>query len=151
MSKLTKIAMMILLGLSVAYADDFDYVGTDSDNNNIRDDVDSYLATVEISSYKKSVLTQQAIVLQDIMKLDLQNETAVTSVGKRYMSMMSCLASVYTINGEDPNFMRLSRELTEKTFSAKEQDLKFHKFLAKIERMNMKNWGAQGTKNCQKL
>ena len=129
---------------------EIDYIGTDSNNNNIRDDVDSYLSSVQTSSMKRNILIQQAGVLQDIMKLDLENKDSVERVGREYMKTMSCLASVYTVNGEDPAFMRFSREVTEKTFNDKEKDAKFHKFLAKIERMNMNGWGTLGTQNCGK-
>lgn len=112
---------------------EIDYIGTDSNNNNIRDDVDSYLSSVQTSSMKRNILIQQAGVLQDIMKLDLENKDSVERVGREYMKTMSCLASVYTVNGEDPAFMRFSREVTEKTFNDKEKDAKFHKFLAKLK------------------
>ena len=143
--------LCLVLFAYAANAENTDYAGADSNNNQIRDDVDTYISTVHTSDLKKTVLVKQAKVLQEIMKLDVQDNDATAAVGKRYMKVMSCLAGIYTVNGEDPSFMRLSRELTEKTFDTKERDTKSHVFLGKIEKMNMNSRSTLGTRRCNQL
>lgn len=116
------------------------------------ENISSYISSLNINQQKKNTLAEQLKVLQDILNIDLQSadEESVKSVGIRYMKVMSCLSSLYTLNGEDPEFMRMSRNVTLKILNTQEKDRHFHKFLAKIEKMNMSNWASQGTSNCGK-
>lgn len=139
--------MGVLVFASPVFA--YDYVGTDSNNNGIRDDVDTLVSSMNTTDYKKQVLNNQAKVLQKVMAISLDDEKSVQTLGNDYMALMSCLAGVYTINGEDPFFMQLSRSITEKTFDTAERNKKFHSFLARIEKMNITEKRV-GTSLCKK-
>ena len=127
----------------------YDYTGTDSNGDGVRDDVATKCAEIDTSSYKKNILLKQAKLLQRIMAADLDNTDYVKELGTEYMALMSCLAGVYTMNGEDPQFMQYSRSITEKTFDTGERNRKFHSFLARIEKMPL-NESKVGTALCGK-
>ncbi len=132
---------------SVIFA--YDYVGLDSNADGVRDDVYDAWSAIESSSYKKKILLQQAKLMQRIMATDLDDKNNVSKLGTEYMSMMSCLAGVYTVDGEDAKFMQYSRNITDKTFDTAERNKKFHTFLARIEKMNITD-SRVGTALCGK-
>lgn len=145
-----KIFFSALLGLMPFTVMSNDLVGIDANENSIRDDVDAYLKTISTSDKKSNILREQAIILQKIMVLDLSKTNEVLSLGKVYMQNMDCLARAYSINGEDPKFMVLSRNITERTFDTTERNRKFHIFLGIIEKEENSSV-LSNSNNCESL
>lgn len=130
-------------------ASDYDYLGTDSNSDGIRDDVENIVSSAEFNTFKTGILRDQAKVQQKIMGInDLMDDDEVRSVGTEYMRVMGCLSVAYMQAGEDPKFMGVSRSITEKTFNTEERNKKFHLFLGQIEGKGLDRAG--GTPKCNK-
>lgn len=142
-------AALVLAFAGAAVASDYDYLGTDANSDGIRDDVETIVSAAEFNSFKNGILRDQAKVQQRIMGIkDLLDDDEVKSVGTEYMRVMGCLSVAYMQAGEDPKFMSVSRNITEKTFDTEERNKKFHLFLGQIEDKGLDRAG--GMPKCSK-
>jgi hypothetical protein len=70
-------------------------LGTDADNNLVRDDIDAYINSLPDTPAQKAALRQTAAALNATLTVDLSNLAAVAIVDTRIMDSSSCEVFVY--------------------------------------------------------
>ncbi|MEO6924458.1 MAG: hypothetical protein ABI142_11585, partial [Bryocella sp.] len=88
-------------------------LGTDSDNNGVRDDLDKYIAALPDTADQKKALIQLAKAFQSTLAIDTTNAAALTSASLALNRGVGCIFQVYPAN--QPAKAYLMQELTANT------------------------------------
>lgn len=70
-------------------------LGTDTDGNGVRDDIDAYINSLPDTSAQKAALRQAAAALNAALVVDLTDAVAVNAVSAKTSDAVSCVALVY--------------------------------------------------------
>jgi hypothetical protein len=70
-------------------------LGTDADNNSIRDDIDAYINSLPDTPAQKTALRQTAAALNATLTVDLANPAAVAAVDAKIMNSVGCMNDIY--------------------------------------------------------
>ena len=65
--------------------------GPDKDNNGIRDDIDTYIATLPYTEVQKKAIQQNARALNTTLTVDKTDKTALTDVSTKLVRSIECL------------------------------------------------------------
>lgn len=69
-------------------------LGTDSDRNGVRDDIDAYVAALTLSEVKKKAILQTARALQRSLAVDLSDRVELLRVAEEIMAAANCSGDV---------------------------------------------------------
>lgn len=72
--------------------------GVDSDGNGVRDDIDTYIASLPYSAIQKSAVLQRARAFQRTLVIDLSNRTQVQQLADEIMAAVNCLGDVLPLS-----------------------------------------------------
>lgn len=72
-----------------------DIKGPDTDNNGIRDDIDAWIAAQPITDPQKNAAQQMARVQQAKLVADLNDKSALQTLGERTAAAVVCMSDVF--------------------------------------------------------
>lgn len=99
-------------------------LGADLDNNGVRDDIDSYIKTLNLPSAQSRAALQKAKALQMTLGVDVTDKTAMQKVGDIQMASAKCFVRVFA---DSPAERQISQALESKTANTK---IRVTKYLA---------------------
>ncbi len=94
-------------------------LGTDQNNNGIRDDIDAYIQKTYTNEEAKAV-NQLAKVLQDSLTVDLEDGIKLQDTGNEYMRSVSCIHEKFE-DGVDANGVSVTNEILAMTTNTKQR------------------------------
>lgn len=71
-------------------------LGSDSDGNGVRDDIDAFVARLSIADVKKRAILQRAKALQGSLAVDVSNRTELIRVAGEIMAAVNCVGDTLT-------------------------------------------------------
>jgi hypothetical protein len=77
-------------------------LGTDSDADGVRDDIQTYIETAYKSEPQKNAVRQVAKVFQESLTVDTQNRTAVKDVSRKMSDAINCIYLQFNDGTDDP-------------------------------------------------
>jgi hypothetical protein len=96
--------------------------GPDVNNNGVRDDIEAYIAALQLTEVQKKALMQDAKALQMALTVDTTDKVAVQKVGEIMMASSKC------IGGRIINFTDYSLKIESITANTKERAKQYIKF-----------------------
>ena len=99
-------------------------LGADLDNNGVRDDIDAYIKSLNLTSAQARAALQKAKALQMTLGVDVTDKTAVQKVGDIQMAGANCFVNVFA---GSPAERQISQALESKTANTK---IRVTKYLA---------------------
>lgn len=90
-------------------------LGTDSNNNGVRDDVENYIQSLPDTSAQKSALTQTSSAISQAMVVDTANQTSVIAATNKTAAAIKCIYASYNDAEEASNKVADMRKLTVNT------------------------------------
>ncbi len=101
--------------------------GPDINNNGIRDDIDAFIATKNLSTTKLSVAQRLAAAFQLAVTVDLTNQSSIQQVTSAVDKALSC--GVYVYSGQnDEELAKLVSELEQFTTNTKIRLIRYIKY-----------------------
>ena len=97
-------------------------LGPDLNNNGVRDDIDAYIASLNLTPAQSKAALQKAKALQMTLGVDVTDKAAVQTVGEIQIAGANCLGDVF------PNSqlrMQISQTLESKTSNTKTRVIKY--------------------------
>jgi hypothetical protein len=73
-----------------------DIAGPDANNNGVRDDIEAWIGTLEVTEPQRKALMQSAKSLQQTLLVDLSDKDAVQRVGEGLMASTNCGGDRFT-------------------------------------------------------
>lgn len=118
---------------SAAYANHDDtIVGTDSDNNGIRDDIDAYIATLPYTDEQKKAVKQNARALNGTLTVDKAEKAAVIAANEKLTRSIGCLH--FQLDSDKASKMFTDNQ--KMTVNTKKQFLEYEKFNSALSGMS---------------
>jgi hypothetical protein len=96
--------------------------GPDVNNNGVRDDIEAYIAALQLTEVQKKAAMQKAKALQMTLTVDLTDKVALQKVGEIMMASSKC------IGGKIINFTDYSLKIESITANTKERAKQYIKF-----------------------
>lgn len=100
-----------------------DIKGPDTNNNGVRDDIDTWIAAQPITDVQKRAATQKAVVLQKKLLVDLNDKAALQAVGDESMLSTACLGDAYNPNRDES--YKISSKIEAMTANTKERAMRY--------------------------
>ncbi|MGN1393708.1 MAG: hypothetical protein ACI4V7_06710 [Succinivibrionaceae bacterium] len=101
-------------------------------NAEVSSDVMDVINKGNLNNIQHKAIVQYAESLVSILNVDTNNRDAIIAVNKEFMNAQQCLAEVYGID-QQPNMMRVSRNVYRKTFAQTDDLKKYHEFLGQAQ------------------
>jgi hypothetical protein len=98
--------------------------GPDVNNNGVRDDIEAYIAALQLIDVQKKALMQDAKVMQMTLTVDLTDKVALQKVGDALSASINCLSD------NMPNFGEYSQKIESMTANTKERSKQYLKYNA---------------------
>jgi hypothetical protein len=98
--------------------------GPDVNNNGVRDDIEAYIAALQLIDVQKKALMQDAKSLQMTLTVDLTDKVALQKVGDGLSASTNCIGDVIT------NFSEYSQKIESMTANTKERSKQYMKYNA---------------------
>jgi hypothetical protein len=98
--------------------------GPDVNNNGVRDDIEAYIAALQLTEVQKKALMQDAKAMQMTLTVDLTDKVALQRVGDIGMASTNCIGNVIT------NFSDYSQKIESMTANTKERAKQYMKYNA---------------------
>ena len=95
--------------------------GPDTNNNNIRDDIDKYISSLNITLEQKKAVEQFARNMQDTLLVDVTNVIELRSVDKKSDLAINCLFTLFPY----PNRGNMITSIESKTANTKQRAMKY--------------------------
>jgi hypothetical protein len=73
-----------------------DIAGPDANNNGVRDDIEAWIGTLEVTEPQRKALMQKAKSLQQTLLVDLTDKAALQRVGEGLMASTNCGGDRFT-------------------------------------------------------
>lgn len=102
--------------------------GPDSDNNGVRDDIDTYINALPDSSAQKSALRQTSKAIRNAISIDTTNQNALTDATKKIANAAACVHTQY----ESATASNKNSEMEKLTVNTKIRFQAYEKFSAAI-------------------
>jgi hypothetical protein len=99
-------------------------VGPDVNNNGVRDDIEAYIAALQLIDVQKKALMQDAKAMQMTLTVDLTDKVALQKVGDALSASINCLSD------NIPNFGEYSQKIESMTANTKERSKQYLKYNA---------------------
>jgi hypothetical protein len=96
--------------------------GPDVNNNGVRDDIEAYIAALQLTEVQKKAAMQDAKAMQMTLTVDTTDKAAVQKVGEIMMASSNCIGDRIT------NFTDYSLKLESITANTKERAKQYIKF-----------------------
>jgi hypothetical protein len=101
--------------------------GPDSDNNGIRDDIDTYLRSRNYEAPQLAASQQAARAYQTTVMIDLNDANQRREAARKITEAIECLADRFPFDSET-SFGKISRDLEKLTMNTKERVRAYMKF-----------------------
>jgi hypothetical protein len=98
--------------------------GPDVNNNGVRDDIEAYIAALQLTEVQKKALMQKAKSLQMTLTVDLTDKVALQRVGDIGMASTNCLSDSFT------DFSSMSEKIEGMTANTKERTKRYMQYNA---------------------
>ena len=95
--------------------------GPDTNNNNIRDDIDKYISSLNITLEQKKAVEQLARNMQDSLLVDVTNARELRRVSRKAMLAINCLSLTFTF----PDKGNMITSIESKTANTKQRAMKY--------------------------
>lgn len=103
-------------------------LGSDSDNNGIRDDIDNYIAIHFSETGEVAAATQAARANQSVLDTDLSNQTAVRQTNQKVSRATACIYDAFDESTASAQPAAVSRDLEAITYNTAERLEKYMEF-----------------------
>jgi hypothetical protein len=100
--------------------------GPDVNNNGVRDDIEAYIAALQLTELQKKAAMQKAKSLQMTLTVDLTDKAAVQKVGEIMMASTACLSRVDKLNSDFRNMTAKIEGMTANTKERVKQYIQFN-------------------------
>lgn len=101
-------------------------LGSDNDSNGIRDDIDTYINSLPISSVEKKSLNNIAETLQLIQSLDTSNENKVGDTGLELTQVIVCVMAAFSDPLQAHKYIKSLEAYTANTYNRAKQYNKYN-------------------------
>lgn len=103
-----------------------DIKGPDQNQNGVRDDIDAWIAALQITEIQKKAATQNAKSTQNALLVNLTDQVALQAVADESVAGIVCLKDTFEPNYQEGS--KLSAKLEAMTVNTKERTMQYIKY-----------------------
>lgn len=107
-----------------------DIRGPDANNNGIRDDIDAYIASLQVTDGQRKAIEQKARASQSMLLVDVNDPVALRAVSDKGSRAIVCLGAHFPDGKERSAIVTKIESITANTRERAEQYLKYNQALS---------------------
>jgi hypothetical protein len=104
-----------------------DIAGPDANQNGVRDDIEAWINTLDVTEPQRKALMQDAKSLQQALLVDINDKAAVQQVGEKMMAAINCGGDIFTSNAEHSKLGGKIEAMTANTRQRAERYMQYNK------------------------
>lgn len=104
-----------------------DIAGPDANKNGVRDDIETWIGTLDVTEPQRKALTQNASAIQQTLIIDLTDKAAVQLAGEKIMAAVNCGGDRFTPHAQFSKLGGKIEAMTANTRQRAERYMQYNK------------------------